>query len=120
MIVGRYYTPDGNTHGFTLVNGQFQSIDAPGASSTDVAWVNFRGDLVGSCNCNGMSPAFVLHDGQFTIIAYPGATLTTGWAISNAGDVVGLENDGNFFASHGYLYRHGTFTSIDVPNAQAT
>jgi uncharacterized membrane protein len=121
MIVGRYFTPDGHQHGFTLTNGQFQSVDIPGAISvTDAAWVNARGNIVGGYNTASTSPAYVLSAGVFMTIEYPGATVTAGWGISNAGDVVGTEFTNNFFAAHGYLFRHGKFSTIDVPNAQAT
>ncbi len=121
IIVGRYFTPDGQGHGFRLADGHFQSIDVPGAtSSTDVAWINSRGDIVGSYNVGSTTYAYVLRSGQLTTIGYPGAQFTFGFGISNAGDVVGTEFTDNFFAAHGYLFRHGTFTLIDVPNAQAT
>ena len=51
---------------------------------------------------------------------YPGATITLGFGISNTGDVVGPEFTNDFFSAHGYLFRHGTFTLIDVSGAQAT
>ena len=120
MIVGRYITPDGKTHGFTLINGNFQSIDAPGATSTDAAWVNYYGDIVGGCDCNGISQVYVLHEGQFTTFTHPGTTNIAGWGITNAGYVVGTLFDDNFLAAHGYFYRHGNFITIDFPGAQAT
>ena len=121
-IVGRYFTPDGHQHGFKRSrSGQFQSIDVPDAVSlTDCAWVNSRGDIVGSYNTTSLSPGYVLSDGVFIPIEFPGATVTTGWAIGDGGDIVGIEFNDNFFAAHGYLFRYGQFTTIDVPNAQAT
>lgn len=100
MIVGRYFTPDQNEHGFTLIKGQFQSIDVPGATSTDAAWVNFRGDIVGGCNCNGMSPAYVLRAGRFTTI-----TGTESNGIDPQDNVVGryYTTDGH---THGYFLAH--------------
>lgn len=120
MIVGRYITPDGNTHGFTLMNGRFHSIDAPGATSTDAAWVNYYGDIVGGCNCNGISSVYVLHNGHFITFTSPSATNITGWGITNQDDIVGTLFNDNFLAAHGYIYRHGNFTRIDYPGAQAT
>jgi len=121
MIVGRYFTPDGHQHGFTLTNGQFQSVDVPAAISvTDAAWVNARGDIVGGYNTASISPAYVLSAGVFITIEYPGATVTTGWGISDGGDVVGTAFTDNFLTAHGYLFRYGLFSTIDVPNAQAT
>jgi hypothetical protein len=120
-IVGRYFTLDGHTHGFRLVDGAFQFIDVPGAATqTDITWVNARGDIVGSYDSNGMTHAYVLRHGHVTTIDYPGALITLGFGISNAGDVVGPEFTNDFFSAHGYLFRNGTFTLIDVPGAQAT
>jgi probable HAF family extracellular repeat protein len=120
-IVGRYFTPDGHQHGFTLINGQYQSIDVPGAVSvTDAAWLNDRGDIVGGYNTATVGPAYVLSAGVYITIEYPGASVTTGWGISDGGDVVGTEFNDNFLAAHGYLFRYGYFSTIDVPNAQAT
>lgn len=120
-IVGRYFTPDGRGHGFQLTDGQFHSIDIPGATfSTDVTWINARGDIVGSYDSGGKTHAYVLGRGQLTTIDYPGAQLTLGFGISNAGEVVGTEFTDNFFTAHGYLFRNGAFILIDVPNAQAT
>lgn len=50
LIVGRYNSTDGVQHGFTLRNGVYSSVGGPGATFTDVAWVNARGDIVGSFN----------------------------------------------------------------------
>ena len=120
-IVGRYFTPDGHTHGFRLVDGNFQFIDIPGAvTQTDITWVNARGDIVGSYDTPGQTHAYVLRHGHVTTIDYPGATITLGFGISNTGDVVGPEFTNDFFSAHGYLFRHGTFTLIDVSGAQAT
>lgn len=42
-LVGRYISSDGIQHGFVLSNGAFTSLDVPGASFTDAAWINARG-----------------------------------------------------------------------------
>ncbi len=61
--------------------------------------------------------------GTFNTIDFPTANPvnTTGFGISNTGDVVGVEFVGSdFFHGHGYLFRHGEFTLIDVPGALGT
>jgi probable HAF family extracellular repeat protein len=120
MIVGIYFTPDRNVHGFTLIDGRFQSIDAPGATSTYAAWVNNHGDIVGGCDCNGISSAYVLRNGQFSTFTNPGSTNITAWGITNSDDVLGALYDDDFLAAHGYLYHRGEFTPIDFPGAKAT
>ena len=123
-IVGRYNTADGKQHGFVLRDGVFTSVDVPGAAfSTDVAWVNASGEIVGGYGDSRGGHAYVLKGGTFTTIDFPSATpvCTAGFGISNAGDVVGVEfacND--FLHGHGYLFSRGQFTLIDVPGAMGT
>ena len=122
LIVGRYNSPDGIQHGFTLRNGVYSSVDGPGATFTDVAWVNSRGDLVGSFNDSRGSHAYVLSRGTFKTIDSPIATLPfiAGFGLSNGGDVVGVLFGDNFFQGRGYIFSHNTFTLIDVPGAMGT
>jgi hypothetical protein len=87
---------------FPLDNGDFTSIDFPGAFNTggDAGGINARVDIVGTyCNTNTMpacNPAFeghgfVLRDGQFTSFDFPGADATTNaHGINLRGDIVGI------------------------------
>jgi len=125
-IVGRYFSVDGKQHGFILRRGLFAPVDAPNATfSTDVTWVNARGDIVGTYGDTRGSHAYVLSRGIYTTIDFPGSdpanTATLGFGISNGGDVVGVEFvGGDFLHGHGYLFSHGGFTLIDVPGAVGT
>ena len=67
-LVGRYYKPDGSHHGFLLQGGTFSSIDVPGASLTDVTWINDRGEIVGSYNEGAANHGFLLSKGRFSAI----------------------------------------------------
>jgi YVTN family beta-propeller protein len=122
LIVGRYSSPDGVQHGFTLRNGVYSSVDGPGATFTDVAWVNARGDLVGSFNDSRGSHAYVLSRGSFKTINSPIAALPfiTGFGLSNGGDVVGVLFGDNFLQGRGYMFSNNAFTFIDVPGAMGT
>jgi YVTN family beta-propeller protein len=126
VIVGRYFSVDGKQHGFTLRRGLFASVDVPNAtSSTDAAWINARGDIVGTFGDALGSHAYTLSRGKFTTINFPGAdsanTATLGFGMSNAGDVVGVEFvGGDFLHGHGYVYSHGAFKLIDYPGAVGT
>jgi len=120
VIVGRYYTRGNVRHGFMLTNGVFTSIDVPGATRTDVTWINDLGVIVGSYIAKGKSNAYVLSGGVFTTIDYPRATNTQGFGIDDAGDIVGPECSCNFTQANGYLYSNGVFTSINYPNAVGT
>ena len=122
LIVGRYNSPDGIQHGFTLRDGLYSSVDGPGASFTDVAWANAREDLVGSFNDSRGSHAYVLSRGSFKIIDSPIAALPfiAGFGLSNGGDVVGVVFGDNFFQGRGYIFSNNKFTFIDVPGAMGT
>jgi len=123
-IVGRYSSADGRQHGFVLHDGVFTPVDVPGATfSTDVAWVNASGEIVGGYGDSRGGHAYVLRGGTFTTIDFPSANpvCTAGFGISNAGDVVGVEFVcSDFFHGHGYLFSGGQFTVIDVPGATGT
>lgn len=123
-IVGRYNSADGKQHGFVLRDGVFTSVDVPGATfSTDVAWVNASGEIVGGYGDSRGGHAYVLKGGTFTTIDFPSANpvCTAGFGISNSGDVVGVEFVcSDFFHGHGYLFSGGQFTVIDVPGATGT
>jgi hypothetical protein len=122
LIVGRYNSPDGVQHGFTLRNGLYSSVDGPGATFTDVAWVNARGDLAGTFDDSRGSHAYVLSHGSFKTIDSPIAALPfiTGFGISNGGDLVGVLFGDNFFQGRGYIFSNNRFTFIDVPGATGT
>jgi uncharacterized membrane protein len=122
VIVGRYNSPDGVQHGFTLRNGLYSSVDGPGATFTDVAWANARGDLVGGFNDSRGSHAYVLSRGSFKTIDSPIGALPfiTGFGLSNGGDVVGVLFGANFFQGRGYIFSNNAFTFIDVPGAMGT
>jgi YVTN family beta-propeller protein len=122
LIVGRYDSPDGVQHGFTLRNGSYSSVDGPGATFTDVAWANARGDLVGGFNDSRGSHAYVLSRGAFKTIDSPIAALPfiTGFGLSNGGDVVGVLFGNNFFQGRGYMFNNNGFTLIDAPGATGT
>jgi uncharacterized membrane protein len=120
VVVGHFATADGNLHGFTDFKGHFQTFDVTCGSSqfTDVAWINSRGQIVGTCGLlpGGLVAAYVKSGPAVSVITYPGAQITTGYGISDTGDVVGVEigEDG---IPHGYLLSNGQFSLIDFPGA---
>src|SRR5262249_27862844 len=56
-IVGGYNSA-GVFHGFLLSDGDFTSIDVPGANRTTAAGINARGDIAGRYVTEGVSHAF--------------------------------------------------------------
>jgi hypothetical protein len=54
------YTSAGVTHGFLLSEGEFASIDFPGASLTITRGINSEGDIVGQYTSAGVTHGFLL------------------------------------------------------------
>ncbi len=107
----------------------FTTIDYPGAGNTWAMGINAQGDIVGYYGISGVQHGFFLGRNSSVPISidYPGACRTDAYAINPAGDIVGTYNDppapGKACSTgqqHGYLLRHGVFTTIDVPDATFT
>jgi hypothetical protein len=113
----------GNSMVLFFATHAFASVDVPGATTTDAAWVNASGAIVGTYGNSVSGHAYVLSGGAITTIDFPSANpvCTAGFGLSNAGDVVGVEFVcSDFFHGHGYLFSGGQFTLIDVPGAVGT
>lgn len=131
VIVGRYVGTDGRNHGFLRSKeGEFTSIDFPGAVFTVAAGINGRGDIVGMYRLPN-EKSQVRHgylrssEGEFTTIDPPGSVRTNALGINVHGDVVGRYCTVEGCAAtprrdYGFLLRDGVFTTIDVPGALAT
>jgi len=101
-IVGSY-TIAGVTHAFKLTDGQFTTIDYPGATSTDARGINNRGDISGIYqDANNVSHGFLLSGGKFTPIDFPNAASTQAWGVGPSGEMA------------------GTYTSSGVPHGEIT
>jgi uncharacterized membrane protein len=100
-IVGGY--PSGSDrHGFLLADGQYTTIDVPGASFTNVTGIDARGQMVGRYTLNGVTHGYLLSGGQITSFDFPGAIFTGATAISPIGDILGRFQDANK-VFHGFL-----------------
>lgn len=80
-------------HGFLRnPEGEFSTIDVPGAIFTVAGGINDSGDIVG-WYAFPTSPAqrhgFLLQDGIFTFFDPPGSTFTNLLSINERGDIVG-------------------------------
>jgi uncharacterized membrane protein len=137
-IVGRYclVTPpqclngNKNAHGFLLSEGEFTTIDFPGALETHAYKIDPRGQILGSyLGPEGRSHLFLLSEGGFRTIDFPGAFETP----TDGGDA-GINPEGyivSFYCAapplpckpenfHGFLLSEDEFTTIDVPGAVGT
>lgn len=131
LIVGAYVGTDGRNHGYLRSKeGEFTTIDFPGAVFTRSAGINDQGDIVGMYRLATEGP-LVRHgylrnsEGEFTTIDPPGSFRTQALGINARGDIVGryCTFEGcraRPIRDHGFLLRDGVFTTIDVPGAVST
>src|SRR5579863_1987214 len=114
-IAGFYTDSSGATHGFMDNYGQFTTLDAPGASVTELLGLNDFGMAVGFDVVNGAMHGVIFNSrtDTFTTLDDPngiGATTLNG--INDRGDIVGFYVD-----SHGNtdgLLAHPTFPGADI------
>ena len=133
-IAGRYCallpcTPgshSGNFHGFLLSNGEFTSIDFPGAIHTHAWKINPRGQILGVyVGTDSKFHLYLLSQGEFTTIDIPGAieAVVDDGGLNPRGDIVGgycpsepctVQN------RRGFLLSSGEFNSVEFPGATRT
>jgi uncharacterized membrane protein len=106
-IVGGYII-DGIPHGFSLKDGVYRSIDAPGATGTRAFGVNPLGHTVGSVSfdeeCSDcFSKGFLLTEKGFKFLEVPGAEETHARGINFSGQIVGFYYDALTETNHGFL-----------------
>jgi uncharacterized membrane protein len=110
-------------HAFLLDDGEFTTIDPPGASGavTIASGINDHRQIVGwYLDACGKTHGFLRDKkGVFTNIDHPDSPLgTAALDINNRGQIVGVYSDGE--TAHGFLLDKGVFTRIDPPGASFT
>src|ERR1041385_9252459 len=119
----------GAFHGFAYSGSIFAILDVPGAYDTVVYAINDSGQLAGFYDGPGASGhlGFFASNGIFTTLDAPGAYSTIANAINASGDVAGnygYFNDGigteHGVTSRGFIYSHGSYTTLAAPGAQQT
>jgi uncharacterized membrane protein len=124
-IVGGYedkQEPNHKSHVYQFHQGQFKTVDFPGALDTAPGGVkggiNSRGDIVSyycvstQCNFDDSQHGFLLTDNEFTTtmdfpattIGLPGGHVTANFGINARGDIVGTYNDASG-KTHGFLLK---------------
>jgi uncharacterized membrane protein len=134
-ITGEYLRPDGESGLFRDRRGSISSFDVPGAAGTEAIGINNRGQIVGEygndtpfVNDSADIRAYVTDRDRFVRLRIPGTELMTAFGINDRGWVVGTyvehgtprNSQGTFSESHGYLWKHGRFHTIDIPGAAVT
>ena len=101
-IAGQYKrAADPHTHGFVLRNGEFTTIDVPGATLTSANGMDAEGFIVGPYEVGGVRHGYRWHDGEFTLIDLQGATVTHAAGINPRGEIVGYYNANG--VDHGFF-----------------
>jgi uncharacterized membrane protein len=118
--------PPGALHGFLWDDGDFTTIDVPGAAATTVLGINDRGQMVGSyIDGEGRYHGF-LRDRKGAVTTLPdapGADPASGGtqpaSINEHGQIVGLGYDARG-GSRGFLLERGRFKLLDGRRATYT
>jgi hypothetical protein len=102
-------------------DGEFTVAEPPGATLTKPGGLNNRGEITFKyLDPDGTQRGTVLSRSRYRPVEVPGAAVTAPLGQNDRGDIVGnyIDTDG---ASHGFLRtRHGTYTTIDHPDASGT
>jgi len=120
QLIGNDFANDG----YIVPKRKPNEIRCPGEQTEDdstiVSAINNRGQIVGSCSAGGF-----IRDkrGNITILNYPGAEGTVALGINDFGHVVG-QYWGDAFGQglqrfHGFLWKDGTYTTVDAPFVEA-
>jgi probable HAF family extracellular repeat protein len=134
VMVGQYCTSDG-CHGFIVRGGHITTVDVPGAVETGIQSINDLGTAVGWWVQQVGPDQYSVHglirlwSGAIRTIDDPNATpsigpVTVAYGINDAGVVVGYYlttlTNGDCCKAHGFQYRNGTFSDLDVPGYDNT
>ena len=120
-MVGAYWhtAPGVDSHGYTLLNGQYTTVDFPGAVQTIASGINDAGEIVGSyVDGANVTHGFVLDGSTFTTLDFPGSNLTDLTSVNNLGEIVGAYTVSNSPGMHGFSLKSGVFATVDFPGAQ--
>jgi uncharacterized membrane protein len=97
---------------------EYDVINVPGATLTQVWRMNARGEFVGRYIVGGRTYGFLFRGGEFEQIEIPGATVTVANGINERGDIVGTYVEDGVI--RGFLLSRGTLTTVEFPDAAVT
>jgi hypothetical protein len=126
QIVGLYIDAGGAEHGFLFNNGQYSSIDFPGAVATEALAINNRGvptvagDYVDS---SGIVHGFVSIAGQFFSVNASFAVNLSVTGINDGGQMTGMYDLGGplgLAPTSGFTGNTGLLTPLNYPGSLPT
>ena len=126
LISGLYFDAIGNLHAFVARNGNYLTVDVPGALFTEAGRSNEPGQTAGDyLAADGIDRPFVRNrDGSFSLRnGAPGASVTIGNDINDRGDVLGwFTTDPNGQTGfQGYVLRGNNYIlTFAYPEADVT
>jgi len=119
-IVGVYEDASGHTRGFLYTGKDYQKVDYPGATMTEVLNINDRGDLAGDyTDANNTVHGFVREQGEFRTFDVPNAVKTVVRGVTATRTTAGYFDDKSG-QRHGFIFKDERFTNIDYPSAAWT
>jgi uncharacterized membrane protein len=124
VIVGQYIDQGGVAHGYVLNGKKLTTLDDPNGEDTFCYELNLNGAIAVVASYTDFNTnedvAFLYKNGKFTDIPGPtGAIASVAYGINDRGDIVGDYLDSSRVA-HGFLLKHKTYTTLDVPGAVMT
>lgn len=118
VIVGYYIDSLADSHGFSLANGTYTSIDDPDGTGTILMGINSSGTIVGYYYSGSMNrwQAFSYSDGTFTnIVPSADCVSTYAFGIDDLGDMAGECQTSTLM--EGWIYKAGTYQLVSVPGS---
>ena len=118
-IVGGYADSKFAVHGFLFSNGQYTTIDFPGAIATEALGINNKNnfDIVGDyTDAHGIVHGFLLSGKSFSTINAPFAVNTAVYAINDKQKIAGVYDTGGPVTG-GFAGTLGTISPLSYPNS---
>jgi hypothetical protein len=117
-IVGGYADSKLAVHGFLFNNGQYTSIDFPGAIATEALGINNKSnfDIVGDyTDAHGIVHGFLLSGNTFSTIDAPFAVNTAVYAINDQQKIAGVYDSGGPVTG-GFAGTLGSVSPLNYPD----
>jgi probable HAF family extracellular repeat protein len=120
-VTGEHVRPDRESGFVRDTRGRISTFDVSGARGTEAVKINDRRQIVGRysedtpfVDDSTRVRGYIRHRGKTTRIDAPDAVHTLPIGINDRGDVVGYFVDPGG-TTHGFVWRDGRFTTLDVP-----
>jgi hypothetical protein len=118
VLVGGYFGDTG-TYGFDAKNGNYNTVECPGATFTFLSGIDGEGDMVGQFGtADGNAHGALIKNGNCIQVDFPKGFNTYANGSDAQGDIVGSYTDKNAM-THGFLLPNYIATATPVYSAAA-